>query len=170
GRSSTFGTGKRGRARMEPCREPNGNASPNVPCGAGRSRRPGHLQEPRAAEPGCVFTSAARKPVPLGCGRGGRDEYARSYRNRSAAPAQEPGQARGRCLLPPPESAPKQGLAVRHILAALSGGVLQGERPAGARRNPPARARPGIVGEEDENGKVAVCPAGAIRTPPAAAC
>jgi hypothetical protein len=31
GRSSTFGTGKRGRARMEPCREPNGNASRNVP-------------------------------------------------------------------------------------------------------------------------------------------
>ena len=29
--------------------------------------------------------------------------------------------------------------------------------------------RPGIAVEEDENGTVAVCPAGAIRTPPAAA-
>src|SRR5262249_51752529 len=63
----------------------------------------------------------------------------------------------------------KQGLVVWHVLAALSGRVRQGERPAGARGNPPARARPGIVDEDDENGKVAVCPAGAIRTPPAAA-
>ena len=30
-------------------------------------------------------------------------------------------------------------------------------------------ARPGIVDEEDENGKVAVCPGGAIGTPPATA-
>ncbi len=36
------------------------------------------------------------------------------------------------------------------------------------RGDPPPRARPGILVEEDENGKVAVCPARAIRTPPAA--
>jgi len=35
--------------------------------------------------------------------------------------------------------------------------------------DPPSRARPGIVDEEDENGKVAVCPAGAVGTPPASA-
>src|SRR5262249_33865570 len=132
--------------------------------GAYRSRRQGHLQEPRTAEPGCVFTSDARNPLPLGCGRGGRDACAPSYPNRSAAPAPEPGQARGRCLLQPPGAAPHGEVVVWHILAALPGGVLQGERPAGAWGDPPPRARPGIVDEEDENGAVAVCPAGAIGT------
>ena len=37
------------------------------------------------------------------------------------------------------------------------------------RGDPPPRARPGNVGEEDENGKVAVCPGGATGTPPATA-
>ena len=68
--------------------------------------------------------------------------------------------------LDPPKS---KSVVLWHVHAALSGRVLQGERPAGAQGDPPPRARPGIVSEEDENGKMAVCPAGAIRTPPAAA-
>src|SRR4051812_38640821 len=45
------------RAGRELSRDPIGNASPDVPGGAGRGRRPGHLQEPRTAQSGGLFTS-----------------------------------------------------------------------------------------------------------------